>query len=225
MIRKSLLKYRLPSIWTAKYTVLQFLRRITSSVWTRTYERALRAIRWFLALAFLAVVIVTLAECHPFKHYWQVVPDPGPRCRNGFAQVITMGVADMVTDVALVALPLPIIIKSTMPAKRKVGLCMLFALSLLLIAITAYRIPVIIATHGRQQLRSLWASLEILAATGVANALILGSFLRDRGVKKMKYKGDERLGSFQPSINRTMTRIIGAATRTSSAPSAVGWTA
>lgn len=117
-----------------------------------------------------------------------------------------MGVADIITDVALVALPLPIIIKSTMPAKRKVGLCMLFALSLTLIAITAYRIPVIIATHGRQQLRSLWASLEILAATGVANALILGSFLRDRGVKKLKYKGVERLGSFQPSINRIMAR-------------------
>lgn len=196
------------SIWTVKFTILQFLQRLTASVWTQTYNRALRFLRLFFVVAFLAVVIATLSECQPFDHYWQVVPDPGARCRDGFAQVITMGAADIVTDIALIALPLPIIVQSTMTAKRKLSLCLLFSLSGILIAITAYRIPAIIDTHGRQQLRTLWASIEILAATAVANALVLGSFLRDRGIKKPKYKGIERLGSYdpQPSINRAMTK-------------------
>ena len=39
-----------------------------------------------------------------------------------------------------------------------------------------------------QPYRSLLASVEILAAAAVSNALVLGSFVRDRGVKKAKFK-------------------------------------
>lgn len=42
--------------------------------------------------------------------------------------------------------------------------------------------------HSSQQFRSLLASLEILAAAAVSNALVLGSFVRDRGAKKQRFK-------------------------------------
>jgi len=95
-----------------------------------------------------------------------------------------------------------------MPMKRKLSLVVLFALSLILIAVTAYRLPVIIDSNGLQQRRTLWASIEILAAAAVSNALILGSFVRDRGVKRSrKYKDPRKDGSVgEPSINRAMTK-------------------
>lgn len=199
----------------AKFAVAEFLRRLATAVWTQTYEKVLRGIRWFLVVTFFAVVVATLVECHPFDHYWQVVPDPGPRCRNGFAQVLTMGTADIVTDILLIAFPIPIILRSTMPAKRKMSLVFLFSLSFLLIAITAYRMYAIVDSHGRQQLRTLWASIEILAAAAVSNFLVLGSFVRDRGVRKTRYRpptsarNDSVAGtetSIQPpSIARKMT--------------------
>lgn len=49
--------------------------------------------------------------------------------------------------------------------------------------------------HSQQQFRSLLASLEILAAAAVSNALVLGSFVRDRGVKKQRYRFDSIAGS------------------------------
>lgn len=118
-----------------------------------------------------------------------------------------MGIADIITDVALIVFPIPIIMRSQMPAKRKISLTFLFMLSAFLIVITIVRMLTIIQAHGRQQRRTLWASIEILAAAAVSNAVILGSFLRDRGVKKSKFKpatGD-RPESDMPSINRTMT--------------------
>lgn len=197
-------------IWMAKLAVSEYLKRLTCASWTNSYERLLRAIRLFLLVTFLAVVIATLAECQPFDHYWQVVPDPGPRCRNGFAQLLTMGICDIITDVLLIAFPIPIIAMSAMPLRNKFTLCFLFSLSTILIAITGYRMSTIIEAHGLQQRRSLWASLEIMAAAAVSNALIIGSFVRDKGVKKAKYKGTERTNSSiveqQPSINRTMTK-------------------
>ncbi len=42
--------------------------------------------------------------------------------------------------------------------------------------------------HSSQQFRSLLASIEILAAAAVSNALVLGSFVRDRGTKKQRFR-------------------------------------
>ena len=176
-------------IWIAKYSLLDFLKRmIGSSSWHKTYEIGMRVIDVFLALTFLAVLVSTLAECHPFQHYWQVTPDPGPQCREALAQLITMGVCDIITDLVLICFPIPLVVMSSMPMKRKVSLTLLFLMSFILIAITAYRIPTTIHRHASQQYRSLLASLEILAAAGVSNAIVIGSFVRDRGVKKAKFR-------------------------------------
>lgn len=162
----------------------------------------LQGIRWFLLLSFFAVIVADLAECQPITHYWQVTPDPGAKCRQGYAQLLTMGSVNVVTDLLLVIFPIPIIIGSKMGKKRKLQLVFLFAGSLLPAGTTLYRIPNIINRDGSQQYRSLLASVEILFATAVANALILGSFVRDRGVKKQRWK----FGSLSDSIERTTSR-------------------
>jgi len=62
---------------------------------------------------------------------------------------------------------------------------------------------------GRQQVRSLWASIEILLAAAVANAVILGSFVRDRGPKKARNYTAEYTASVhseKPSLHRRMTQ-------------------
>lgn len=186
-----------------KLTISEFFKRLTPlHLWKRSYEYTFQSIRWFLLVSFIAVVIADLAECRPVTNYWQVVPDPGPQCRQGFAQLITMGAANVITDLLLILFPIPIIITSQMSIKRKFQLTCLFGLSVFPIMCTLIRIPNIIDRHGSQQYRSLWASIEILAGTAVANALVLGSFVRDRGVKKLKFK----YGSTSDSLERTASR-------------------
>lgn len=185
-----------------KLTIVEFFKRLTLNIWTRSHEVMLQFIRWFLFVTFLAVIIADIAECQPITHYWQVVPDPGARCRQGYAQLLTMGTVNVITDILLVVFPIPIIIRSKMGLKRKLQLVSLFAGSLLPAGTTLYRIPNIINRDGSQQYRSLLASVEILFATAVANALVLGSFVRDRGVKKQRWK----FGSMSDSIERTTSR-------------------
>jgi hypothetical protein len=66
----------------------------------------------------------------------------------------------------------------------------LFSLSLLPVATTLYRVPSIIRLQGTysQAYRTLWASIESLAACVCANAVILNSYARDRGPKKKKFR-------------------------------------
>jgi hypothetical protein len=147
-----------------------------------------------LGLTFIAIVISDLAECRPFNHYWQVLPDPGGHCRQGYVNLLTTGVCNILTDLLLVLFPVPIIINSSMSVKRKAQLVLLFSLSLSVVAVTFFRVTHVIGAHGSQQMRSLLASAELLVATGVANALVLGSFVRDRGVKKRKFRYDSVAG-------------------------------
>lgn len=189
-------------IWASKLTVSEFLKRITIRIWRKSYEWTLHGIRIFLFLTFCAVVIATLGGCHPFDHYWQVVPSPAPKCRQGYAHLLTMGTCDIITDILLIAFPIPIVMRSGQNWKRKLQLASLFSLSVIMIAVTATRMPKVISHLGRQQYRTVWASCEILASTAVSNAVILGSFLRDKGTKKNKFRSQ----SVTDSIDRAPTR-------------------
>ncbi|KAI2707347.1 hypothetical protein CBS147332_7001 [Penicillium roqueforti] len=193
-------------IWTTKVTMCEFLKRVTGLAWRRSTTFFLRFISYFLVSTLIAVVIATLAECQPFYHYWQVVPDPGPTCRAGYVNLITMGSCDVLTDLLLVAIPIPIILMAQMPLKRRLTLSSLFCLSLILVAVTSYRISSVIDNDGAQSYRSLLASLEILAATAVANVLVIGSFVRDRGVKKLKYKRAQGSASVSESMDKSFLR-------------------
>ena len=177
--------------------------------WERSSQRALVAIRWVLITTFAAVIISDLTECRPTQNYWQVLPDPGGACRQGYAHLITMAACNILTDLLLVFFPIPIILKSQMKIKRKVQLTLLFSLSLSVVGVTLYRVPHIVEAHGRQQTRSVLASVELIFATGSANALVLGSFVRDRGVKKQKFRRasvaesfDRSSGNRRPTLHR-----------------------
>jgi hypothetical protein len=57
--------------------------------------------------------------------------------------------------------------------------------------------PLVIQRQGIQQFRTVFASSEILVAAIVSNSIILGSFLRDRGVKKAKFKAPSTTDSME----------------------------
>jgi hypothetical protein len=196
-------------IWMSKLTVSEFLKRITTRVWKRSYEITLRGIRAFLFITFFAVVLATLVECHPFDHYWQVTPDPGPRCRQGYAQLLVMGTCDIVTDIVLIAFPIPVVLSSGQTWQRKLQMGSLFSLSVVMIAVTATRMPMVIQHYGQQQYRTVWASCEILASVFVSNAVSLGSFLRDKGTKKNKFRQYSASDSIDgvPTRRATLARM------------------
>lgn len=197
-------------IWIAKLAVLEFLKRLIGKSWARSYEDGLRFIYGFLVVTYIGVVIGTLSECQPFDHYWQVVPDPGPKCREGLVQLIVMGVCDMITDLVLIIFPIPLVWQSSMRVSKKISLVALFLLSTILIAITAYRVPSTIDRGSPQPYRSLLASLEILASAGVSNAIVIGSFVRDKGVKKNKFRAPstDATSSLGRQVTRTRTMSV-----------------
>lgn len=175
-------------LWTLKFTTLEFLNRLAGASMKRLYVRQIEFLRYALLASFIAVIVSDLAECQPITHYWQVSPDPGPQCRQGFAQLLTTGISSAIIDIILIVFPIPIVLSTRIATKRKVLLVLLFFFGFVTVGITIYRLPNIIQQRGDQVYRSMWASIELFAATVVANLVALGSFLRDSGAKKTKFR-------------------------------------
>lgn len=76
-------------------------------------------LRCALGLSFITVLVTGLAECHRVAKNWQVTPEPGGQCRQGFVQLITIGTARTATDIILSVFPVPTILYTHIPTKRK----------------------------------------------------------------------------------------------------------
>ncbi|KAL1891235.1 hypothetical protein Cpir12675_005053 [Ceratocystis pirilliformis] len=199
------------SLWVLKFSSLEFLKRLIDSTWKRSYTRTIRYARIALAVTFAAVFISIFAECQPFNHYWQVLPDPGGRCRQGYVQMLVTGLCNIFTDLMLVIIPIPIIVRSNMTVKRKAQLIVLFSLNLSVMIISVVRTHNVMLEHGEQQYRSMMASIELLFAVAASNSLVLGSFVRDRGVKKNKFRFDGDCAGLSPGLSDHQSIINSAA--------------
>ncbi|KAK3317303.1 hypothetical protein B0T19DRAFT_446272 [Cercophora scortea] len=178
------------ALWTLKLCTLQFFGRLIGSTGKKRYVLMLMLLRITLAASFLAVVVSVLAECTPFHNYWQVLPDPGGQCRQGYVSLITLSALNSFTNILLVVFPVPIIVQTQIALSRKIFLIVLFCLGFVTVGISIYRVPQVISEQGYQPTRTMWASVELLVATIVGNALVLGTFVRDTGIKKAKFKPD-----------------------------------
>lgn len=118
----------------------------------------------------------------------QVVPDPGPLCRQAAPFLLTHTSQMIFIDIFLALFPLPMILRSRMTYFRKFCLTAVFSSSLLLVLLSCFKIPVILKSNASQQLRTLLASFECLSACAVANLVVLLSFVRDTGPKRRKFR-------------------------------------
>src|SRR4051812_24300949 len=79
---------------------------------------------FLLVLAsYVATLLAIFIGCRPFKHYWQVVPDPGNNCQAAISLTIvwTSFAANVSTDIYLIAIPLPMLWQSSLKLLNKIA--------------------------------------------------------------------------------------------------------
>jgi hypothetical protein len=74
-------------------------------------ELRVRLAYGILIATYLGVALTILCSCQPFHHFWQVNPDPGKLCQatNSPVYVLVILVLNIVTDMYLLSIPLPVI--------------------------------------------------------------------------------------------------------------------
>jgi len=95
-------------LWGLKICVTALYGRLTTGI--SHLEFRVRLGYGILVATYLGVALTILCSCQPFNHFWQISPDPGRLCQatNSPAYVLTVVITNILTDVYLLSIPLPV---------------------------------------------------------------------------------------------------------------------
>ncbi|KAL5381539.1 hypothetical protein PMIN06_000348 [Paraphaeosphaeria minitans] len=111
-------------IWSVKGCLLIIYSRLTMSLRHNVF---VKLVAWYVVLSFILMEILWFIWCRPFNFHWKV-PAPNLNCSAETNHMITNDVLNLSSDVMIIALPMPVLIGSQLPWKRKLSLCCVFAL-------------------------------------------------------------------------------------------------
>ncbi|KAI5777963.1 hypothetical protein EDC01DRAFT_732086 [Geopyxis carbonaria] len=154
------------AIWLCKWAILQLQTRITERVQQR---KAMVYMRYLLLTSYAACILSLFCVCVPFQNNWKIRPDPGSKCTDGLYYLWIVGILNIVTDMCLIILPIPILISLRVSTSRKILLLCLFCLGIFVVVATILRIYFTIAA-GDIASMTFWAEIETATLFVVSNA-------------------------------------------------------
>jgi hypothetical protein len=112
-----------------KSSILLFYMRIFN-VADRAFRIIARLATATIVLWCLSVILCGFLLCRPFAFNWDQ-SIPGGKCGNQVLSYILTGSFNIVTDVMVLCIPIPMIWRLQMPFRNKVGLTLIFAVGFL----------------------------------------------------------------------------------------------
>lgn len=108
-----------------KLSILAFYYRIFV---TSVFRRIVLATIVFIALWILTITIVLALQCRPVERFWN--PAVPGTCFNLVAFSYFTNITNLVTDVWIFLLPVPLIMRLNISNGKKLGLCGVFMIGL-----------------------------------------------------------------------------------------------
>ncbi|TDZ14790.1 hypothetical protein Cob_v012403 [Colletotrichum orbiculare MAFF 240422] len=104
-------------LWSMKASVLLFYKRLTFGLWR--HARFLTYLTWLTILSYLAIVSTITFGCLPYHHNWGVRPLPSDRCLFKIQNLLVTTSFNIITDMAILSLPIPALKTMRLPAYKK----------------------------------------------------------------------------------------------------------
>ncbi|KAK8029922.1 hypothetical protein PG993_011213 [Apiospora rasikravindrae] len=153
-------------LWLQICLILSFYARLVHDVTVMTW--VLRAIWCAVVVTFVAVVLATFLECRPFRLYWQRHPEPAS-CRKAYIQLVMQTSCNLLLDIVVLIIAFPLTQLPKQSWNGRLRVYVLVGLGTICIGITITRL-VQTFREPDQNVRSVWASVQIAVAVFVANA-------------------------------------------------------
>ncbi|KAI1075674.1 hypothetical protein F5B20DRAFT_594814 [Whalleya microplaca] len=171
-------------LWALKFCVAVFYGRLTAGLAHLTIR--VRIAYVFLGITYIAVALSILLGCQPMPKYWQIYPNPGALCQptNSKLNVYGVVVPNIVTDMYLLSIPLPLLWVVNISLRRKLILTVLFSGAIFIMVAGTIRAVLLLQAGPQGALvGSQWACRETFVAIVVANLPIIQPFLRTAASK------------------------------------------
>ncbi len=116
-------------IYTMKTCMLIMYSRLTLGL---NAQKAVRYIAVYVLMGWIASETAFFTACRPFQGYWGM-PPPNPQCTTLENYAIVQGCFNISSDTLMLFIPLPLVLKMSMPWKQKIVLVFLFSLGFFVI--------------------------------------------------------------------------------------------
>ncbi|KAK4232986.1 hypothetical protein C8A03DRAFT_39341 [Achaetomium macrosporum] len=215
------------TLWAIKLCVAVFYSRLTTKL--AHWKMRVYVAYGLIGVTWVVTTCILLFGCWPMSKYWQIYPDPGI-CQptNSNLYVLTVLITDVVTDLYLLSIPLPLLWAINISLKKKLSLTLLFS-GVAFVVMAAIIRGVVVLTSGPEGAvtGSSWAIREEFVSIVVSNLPILhapiralckkiglGALFSTHNTTKTPYEGrtigggagnSYALRSTKPSGNRTVT--------------------
>ncbi|KAJ0420275.1 hypothetical protein BJY00DRAFT_323970 [Aspergillus carlsbadensis] len=112
-------------VWGCKWCLLLLYSAMTSGLWQHRFVKIIGGICIF---SFILIEILFFAVwCRPFSAYWSI-PPKNQQCSVYTNHVIITLAFNISTDVMIMAIPLPLLIRARLSLSKKITLCAVFSL-------------------------------------------------------------------------------------------------
>src|SRR2546421_7182919 len=161
---------------------------------------AVKFVAGYVALGFVVIEIFYFGVwCRPFSQYW-AVPVKNNQCSTALHHLIMQAVFNISSDIMMLCIPLPLLLRSKLPPKRKASLCGIFSMGAFVI-LSATLNKYYSFTQPFSPIWTFWYVREASTAVIVSNLPMCWHLLR-RGLHLTSFAGsssDTRNGRSQLS--------------------------
>ncbi|CAG8288397.1 unnamed protein product [Penicillium salamii] len=172
-------------LWLIKFSLAVFYSRLTTGL--QHLPTRVRVAYVILGVTWLATQLSLLLSCQPFHAFWQITPNPGNFCQPTISRVYVLltVILNILTDVYLLSIPLPLLWTVNIGLKRKIPLMALFSGAAFVIIAGIIRAATIMSNSPDGAVAgSQWACRETFVSIVVSNLPIIQPLIR-RGFKKI----------------------------------------
>lgn len=119
-------------IWSCKACLLLMYHRLTRTA-QRGENIAIKLLSAYVAVGFIVIEVLYFAAwCRPFHEYY-AVPARSSQCNAMVHHRITKAIFNLSSDVIMLCIALQMLIRSSLPMRRKIILCIIFSLGIFVI--------------------------------------------------------------------------------------------
>ncbi|KAL8686649.1 MAG: hypothetical protein Q9218_006960 [Villophora microphyllina] len=123
-------EFMLANTWLCKACLLILYHQISKLT---THNKWVKIVAAYCVFGYVLTQILYLGVwCRPIQQYWQV-PVDNSQCASYYHHLITAAVFNITSDLAMLWIPIPILMKARLPLKRKIILCAVFSLGVLVV--------------------------------------------------------------------------------------------
>ncbi|KAI0159446.1 hypothetical protein BJ166DRAFT_332644 [Pestalotiopsis sp. NC0098] len=162
-------------LWCLKGTMLCFFQRMTIGLWQ---ARLVKYLMYACVVSYLAVFFTVTFGCYPTSKNWQVVPDPGLKCTFKMQNFLVTVVLNVITDAAILCIPLPLLWQLQVPLKKKIVVGLLICSGFFVIAAAIIRVVLTLGANPSGTNINRWGVRETIVGIVAVNIPILRPIFR-----------------------------------------------